>query len=64
MSVLFEVAKKRADNCKQCDAYIADTNVCNDCGCWLKAKVWIPFATCPRGKWDEGKIQTSTHEGS
>jgi hypothetical protein len=62
--MVIEEAKRRADICKGCKDFIAETHVCNLCGCWLKAKVWMPFATCPKGEWDEGKVQTSTHEGS
>lgn len=61
---MLEEAQRRADICKGCEHYLAETKVCNKCGCWLKAKVWLPFATCPEGKWNEGKVQTSTHEGS
>lgn len=46
-----EVARRRLDICGDCDRYIRLTHQCRECGCVMNAKVVLPHATCPQGKW-------------
>jgi hypothetical protein len=46
-------AKDRMDICKQCDRLFAPSKTCKECGCFMSIKVWVPFASCPLGKWNE-----------
>jgi len=48
-----EIAEKRLAICKECPAYISLTHQCQDCGCLMNAKVKLPNAECPRGKWGQ-----------
>jgi hypothetical protein len=62
ISHLKEVAKPlseeemnvRYDICKSCEHFVSATTQCLKCGCFMKAKTYLPFAECPAGKW--GKI--------
>lgn len=46
------VAQGRFDICKQCPKYVSLTHQCTECGCIMNAKVKLPNAFCPIGKWD------------
>jgi hypothetical protein len=41
----------RFDVCLTCEHLIHLTNQCKKCGCFMKAKTYIPSAECPVGKW-------------
>jgi hypothetical protein len=47
-----EVAAERFEICKACPEYIKTTHQCKECGCIMNAKVKLPNAFCPLGKWD------------
>ena len=47
-----EVAAERFALCQACPAYIKMTHQCKECGCIMNAKVKLPNASCPLGKWD------------
>ena len=44
-------AKQRFETCIQCPSFISITNQCKECGCFMKAKVFVPQAACPLNKW-------------
>jgi len=44
-------AKERFETCIQCPNFIQLTNQCSRCGCFMKAKVFVPNAHCPDNKW-------------
>ena len=44
-------AKQRFETCIQCPSFIPTINQCKECGCFMKAKVFLPFAECPLKKW-------------
>ena len=46
-----EVAYGRYDICKGCDKLHSITKTCSECGCFMRAKVTLPNAFCPLGKW-------------
>lgn len=46
-----EVAEARLELCKACDRYLALLHQCKECGCIMDAKVKLPNAFCPIGKW-------------
>jgi hypothetical protein len=46
-----EVAQERYDICKECP-FLLPTTQCNQCGCFMKAKVKLPMAACPEHKWE------------
>ena len=48
-----EQAKERYDICKECDHFVNLTKQCNDCWCFLPAKVRKYTASCPKGKWGQ-----------
>ena len=52
------VRKSRLDICKQCQ-YFTGLEQCALCGCFMPAKVMLPHASCPVGKWEaEGAPQS------
>lgn len=51
MFVVKEVAQARYDICKQCEHFNKIMYTCNQCGCFMKAKVKMTQATCPISKW-------------
>lgn len=46
-----DVAKARLATCQACDRYVPLTHQCEECGCFMNAKVKLPNAFCPIGKW-------------
>ena len=50
------IADERFAVCKACDRYVAGTHQCRECGCIMNAKVKLPNASCPLGKWDAQRI--------
>ena len=51
-----EIAEQRLDMCKGCEHYVKATHQCTECGCIMNAKVKLPNASCPIGKWDAVRI--------
>lgn len=49
MSML-EKAQERLQFCYQCPSY-NKAHFCEECGCFIPAKVMIPTAKCPLDKW-------------
>ncbi len=54
-----EIAKERYSICKNCPQFVPLTTQCKECGCIMKAKVKLPHASCPLGKWDAVDITFS-----
>jgi hypothetical protein len=52
---LRELALERASICQDCDRLFKPTWTCKECGCFMKAKVFVPFAKCNLGKWEAVK---------
>jgi hypothetical protein len=53
------IAKKRAEICAACDHFAVIMNsgaVCDKCLCPIASKVRAPGERCPKGKWEEEKI--------
>ncbi len=48
-------AEERLDICKGCECFIKPTTQCKKCGCIMAAKVTLPNAACPIGKWGQIK---------
>lgn len=47
------VQRDRHEVCRanRCGLYRATDDRCAACGCFLRAKVWLAAARCPRGYW-------------
>ena len=45
------VAKERFEHCIQCSSFNQITSQCRNCGCFMRAKVFLPNAQCPENKW-------------
>lgn len=50
-----EEALKRAKICDECDKLFKPTWTCKSCGCFMKIKVRMDWASCPEGKWQAFK---------
>jgi hypothetical protein len=50
------VSKERMELCKACPHYVALTQQCTKCGCFMELKTKLPNAVCPIGKWDQVKV--------
>jgi positive regulator of sigma E activity len=46
-----EVHAERQSTCSTCPSHNATANRCNECGCFLQLKTWLPAEQCPLGKW-------------
>jgi hypothetical protein len=44
-------AKTRMDICKECDSYNSKFKLCNECACFMPAKVLLKESFCPLLKW-------------
>jgi hypothetical protein len=44
-------AGERLLACNDCNFYKQEASKCEICGCYMYAKVLLPNATCPVGKW-------------
>ena len=51
-----DVAAERLEICKSCTHYLKKTHQCKKCGCIMDAKVKLPNASCPVGKWAEIRV--------
>lgn len=49
--VTAELAEERIAFCEECPRYRKGVNLCRECGCFMPAKVKLPNASCPIGKW-------------
>ena len=49
-SRILEMSKKRMSICGGCEQ-LTKIKSCKLCNCFMPAKVAIPFASCPDGKW-------------
>ncbi len=43
--------ERRLQTCSQCEAYVAKSQRCRRCGCYLKAKLPLVTEHCPIGRW-------------
>lgn len=57
-----EVADERFAICQGCEHYIKSTHQCKECGCIMNAKVKLPNASCPVGKWDVVRVSYKEEE--
>jgi hypothetical protein len=51
LAVDVTVRDSRLDICNQCEHLLQITSQCNKCGCFVKAKTWLPGSSCPINKW-------------
>lgn len=53
-----EVVSSRLNICGECDLFDPEIHFCNDCGCYMPAKVYIASASCPLKppKWGKANI--------
>ena len=51
MKVDNEVAYERLMMCAECPSLFRPTWTCKKCGCFMKVKARLDFASCPEGKW-------------
>lgn len=52
----------RYDICKKCEWLFAPTNSCKKCGCFMAVKTYIPYQSCPIGKWKSIPIVDESQE--
>ncbi len=52
-----DIRNVRFDMCKNCDHFFAPTSLCNKCGCYMPVKTYLPFSSCPIGKWAKISIK-------
>jgi len=50
-TVTGEVQTARQTACNTCPSHDSTANRCNECGCFLQLKTWLPDEKCPAGKW-------------
>lgn len=55
------VRKSRLEVCRQCE-YYTGLEQCALCGCFMPAKVMLPHASCPAGKWEAEDVAPVTIE--
>ena len=48
-----ETAKQRYTTCKTCEHFSSVTKFCNQCLCFMPAKVVWNISECPKGKWPQ-----------
>lgn len=46
-----EIQQQRYNICLSCDKLYQPTNTCKLCGCFMRAKTWLPRQSCPIKKW-------------
>jgi hypothetical protein len=46
-----DVFAARMAQCRACPMHDATLNRCNDCGCFLALKAWLPSEICRLGRW-------------
>jgi predicted Zn-ribbon and HTH transcriptional regulator len=47
-----DVRNQRLAECNKCEHLYAPTQNCKQCGCFVRAKVWLPSQYCPIHKWE------------
>lgn len=47
-----KISQERLDICKICEHFDEKEIKCKECGCYMKFKTLLPWATCPLGKWN------------
>jgi hypothetical protein len=52
MIVKRDIAQYRYDICKKCEKFITITKQCQECSCFLPAKVKFKSSYCPLKKWE------------
>jgi len=52
-----EQRNERLDTCLKCEHLFKPTTSCKLCGCFMKAKTYIPSQSCPINKWPAIKIE-------
>ena len=50
-----KVLAERWDLCASCE-FLTDSNKCQKCGCFMKVKHKLSWASCPVGKWEKYKV--------
>jgi hypothetical protein len=45
------LAARRMRICKKCPLFIAESERCSKCGCFLSTKTAWKLSSCPEGKW-------------
>ena len=50
-----EILDERWTLCSGCE-FLTEKNTCQKCGCFMKVKHKLAFASCPIGKWDSYSI--------
>lgn len=46
-----EETARRLDICKTCPFFLARSERCSKCGCFMRLKTTLKQASCPVGKW-------------
>lgn len=46
-----EAQEIRQSTCNTCPSHDSTANRCNECGCFLQLKTYLPDEKCPAGKW-------------
>ena len=49
------ILDERWDLCTSCE-FLTEENTCQKCGCFMKVKHKLAFASCPIGKWDRYSV--------
>jgi hypothetical protein len=47
------VAAERLEICEGCDFYRSDSQICEQCGCFMPLKTAMANMKCPIDKWEE-----------
>lgn len=47
-----EIREERYNICLSCEHLFQPTQSCKKCGCFVKAKTWLPSQYCPIHKWE------------
>lgn len=46
-----KIYSERLLTCIECPAFIKESNICTECGCFMVLKTKLPNVTCPLSKW-------------
>jgi len=53
IKVTSDVQSERMEICRGCEHLSKHLNRCNQCGCFMDLKTWMPDQHCPLYKWDK-----------